>query len=178
MKRVLTLSLLVLFTSTHAEVFRQVGPDGSVTFTDMPAPGAERVQVEPAQTVNLPPVPPRATQTERSGDDVSGERKPTVSYGRFEILAPSNGDSIRANDGSVTVSLLLEPALVPGHKIELVLEGQGGGKVYSGSSMSFNLIQLSRGEHKVSARVKDARGGQLVETGTVSFNVLRVARGS
>ena len=177
MKRLLTLSLLAVCASVSAEVFRQVGPDGSVTFSDTSTPGAERVRVEPAQTVTLPPVPTRATETEQSGDGAKKADGSAPAYESFAILEPSNGQGIRANDGSVTVSLSLKPALAPGHKIELVLDGQDDEKVYSGSSLTFNLSQLSRGEHTVSARVNDASGKQLIETGTVSFNVLRVARG-
>jgi len=178
MNRFLALFLITTCTTAGAEVFRQVGPDGTVTFSDTSTPGAERLRVEPAQTVTLPPVPTRATETEQSGDGAKKADGSAPAYESFAILEPSNGQGIRANDGSVTVSLSLKPALAPGHKIELVLDGQDDGKVYSGSSLIFKLSQLSRGEHTVSARVKDAGGEQLIETGTVSFNVLRVARGS
>lgn len=177
MKRLLSLSLLVLCASVNAEVFRQVGPDGSVTFSDTSTPGAERVRVAPAQTVTLPAAPPRATATEQSGGSTETTAEPVPAYESFTILEPSNDQGVRANDGNVTVSLSLRPGLAPGHKIELVLDGQDGGTVYSGSSLTFNLTNLSRGTHTVSARVKDARGEQLIETGTVSFHVLRAARG-
>jgi hypothetical protein len=72
---------------------------------------------------------------------------------------------------------LLEPALAPGHTIELILDGEDGGQLYSDSKLTFNLSNLSRGEHRLLARVKNAKGEQFGETGAVSFYVLRVARG-
>jgi hypothetical protein len=177
MKQFLALILLAACVSAGAEVFRHVGPDGTVTFSDTPSPDAERVNVAPAQTVSVPPVSPRAARVRRPGGNDGDGSGSAPAYSRFAITAPSDGQSVRANDGSVTVSLLLEPALAPGHTIELILDGEDGGQVYSGSRLTFNLSNLSRGEHRLLARVKNAKGEQFGETGAVSFYVLRVARG-
>ena len=177
MNRVLILFLLAACTTVGAEVFRHVGPDGTVTFSDTPASGAERVNVAPAQTVNVRPVPQPAAGTQWPGGDAGENPGSAPSYDRFAIVEPSNGQSVRANDGSVTISLALEPALAPGHTIELVLDGEDGGKVYSGTALTFMLSGLSRGEHTASARVKNGSGDRIVEAGTISFYILRVARG-
>ena len=175
MKRLIAIFVLAACATAGAEVFRQVGPDGEVSFSDTPAPGAERVNVDPAQTVSLPPVPQRAVGTDQSNGNAKAEKKPALA--RFAIVEPTNGESIRANNGKVTVSLSLQPALMPGYTIDLVVSGGDGEKVYSGATLNFELSDLPRGEHNVVARLKNGRGEQVVEAGPVTFYVLRVALG-
>jgi len=175
MKRVIAIFLLAACATAGAEVFRQVGPDGEVSFSDTPAPGAERVNVDPAQSVTLPPVPKRAAGIGQSNGKSEADKKQVPA--RFAILEPTNGESIRANNGKVTVSLSLQPALMPGYTIDLVVSGGGRENVYSGATLNFNLSDLSRGEHTLLARLKNGRGDQVVEAGPVTFYVLRVAAG-
>lgn len=173
MKRFIAIFLLAACATAGAEVFRQVGPDGEVSFSDTPAPGAERVNVDPAQTVTLPPVPQRGAGMGKSNGKANKKQVPA----KFAIVEPTNGQSIRANDGKVTVSLSLQPALMPGYTIDLVVSGGGGENVYSGVTLNFHLSDLSRGEHTLVARLKNGRGEQVVEAGPVTFYVLRVAAG-
>ena len=131
----------------------------------------------PLQTIDVPPTPPRSSAIQRSNGERPDAKKSASRYGRFSILSPSNGQSVRANDGNVTVSLSLEPTLVQGHSIELIVDGEGGAKTFSGTALSFRLSELPRGEHSLTARIKNGRGEQLMETGPVTFFVLRVALG-
>ena len=173
MKKAIGIFLLLVWANAGAEVFRQVGPDGSVTFSDTPAPGAERVDLPPAQTISLPPVRSRVTATQRDAD----AGKSAVRYSRLQIVAPAQGEGIRANDGYVTVNLASEPPLASGHTIELLVSGEDGERRYTGTSMQIELGGLSRGAHTLLARIKDERGEQLAQSGSVSFSVLRVAVG-
>lgn len=173
MNRVIGIFLLLVWASAGAEVFRQVGPDGAVTFSDTAAPGAERVDLPPAQTISLPPVRPRVTATQRDTD----AGKASVSYSRLQIVAPAQGEGIRANDGYVSVTLESQPALAPGHTVELLVSGEDGERRYNGTSMQIELGGLSRGAHTILARIRNERGEQLAQSASVSFSVLRVAVG-
>jgi len=175
MKRLIAILVLAACATAGAEVFRQVGPDGEVSFSDTPAPGAERVNVDPAQTVSLPPVPQGAVGIQQSNRNAKADKKPAPA--RFAIVEPTNGQSVRANNGRVTVSLSLQPALLPGYTIDLVVNSGDEEKVYSGATLNFDLGDLSRGAHTVVARLKNGRGEQVVEAGPVTFYVLRVALG-
>ena len=171
MRRVLLIMMLVACATASAEVFRHIGPDGEVYFSDTASAGAERVELRTPQTVTLP----EARRREVTGNV---EDKPEVNaYAQFEIVKPSYNQGVRANDGSVTVYMSLQPALRPGHTIELVVDGEDGASIHAGESLNFNLHNLSRGRHSVAARVKNARGETLIETGPVGFYVLRVALG-
>jgi hypothetical protein len=175
MRPFIVVILVLVCATASAEVFRRVGPDGEVYFSDTPAPGSERVDLGSAQTVNLS----NARQSARPGQPTAKAEKDesTPGYAQFEIVKPSYGQGVRANGGSVTVYLSLQPALRPGDTIELLVDGEDGVMIHSGDVLNFNLSDMSRGSHTVSARVKSQRGERLIETGPVRFYVLRVASG-
>jgi hypothetical protein len=45
MRRLILLPLIALLASAHAEVFRHVGPDGEIYFSDRPAADAMPVEM-------------------------------------------------------------------------------------------------------------------------------------
>jgi hypothetical protein len=164
---------LLAFTcaTAGAQVYRQVGPDGTVTFTDQPAPGAERVRVAPAQAVRLPPAPRQDT-----GDTAREGEKTTVPYTAFSILSPEREEAVRANNGVVTVRLGVEPALQEGHRIAIKLDGEDGKDARMVDDLSVELVNVSRGRHSVEAAVVDEQDDALIQAGPVNFHVLRVSR--
>ena len=175
MRPLLLISLALLCATSAAQVFKRVGPDGQVHFSDIPGSDAQEIEVAPAQVISLPPAPARTDSTAAGTSD--GQPVATSLYTDFAIVSPSDGEAIRANDGNIEVSLRLQPELRPGHRIVLKLDGEDGELVESGERLNIRLTNLSRGLHSVEARVIGDKDRILVETGPVSFNVLRVAAG-
>ena len=176
MQRFISLLLLVASATASAEVFRRVGPDGEVYFSDTPTPGSQRVDLGDVQSVPLRSIPQGSSAiVQPTGDALANESAPP--YAQFEIIKPSNGQGVRANDGSVTVYLSLQPALRSGDTIVLIVDGEDGASIRSGDTLNFNLSNMSRGQHSLAARVQNAKGEGLIETGPVSFYVLRAALG-
>jgi hypothetical protein len=163
--------LLVSALGAAAQVYRWVGPDGTVHYTDRPQPGATPVDVPPVQTFSPGPsvaAPrPSAPEPRLPGGPAAG------GYARFAIASPTNEEAVRANDGNVAVGLTLDPPLKPGHKVVLLLDGQPVGP--PGVSLSAQLSNLERGAHRIEASVIDARGTPIISAGAVTFHVLRVA---
>lgn len=170
MNRVLLLVPVFACATVSAQVFKRVGPDGTVYFSDQPGPDAQQIEVAPAQTISLPPVP---RQAETSGD----QHQAGPVYTAFSIVSPTSEQAIRANDGNVVVQLSLQPELRSGHTITLTVDGEDGEAIKSGRGMSIALSNLSRGRHSVEAVVVDDAGKVLIQTDAVGFNVLRVAVG-
>ena len=106
MQRFLVLFLMFVCATANSQIFRRIGPDGQVYFSDQPGPDAEQVDVTPAQTISLPPV---AEQTEPAAAATQGDA--IVAYTGFSITSPTSDQGVRANDGNVTVHLSLQPAL-------------------------------------------------------------------
>jgi hypothetical protein len=178
MQRILLLLLVFVCATANSQVFRRIGPDGQVYFSDQPGPGAEQIEVPPVQTMRLPPenvevdatAQPNDAATEQQGDV-------TTVYTGFTIVNPTSEQSVRANDGSVTVYLSLQPELMPGHAITLKIDGEDGKEIFSGDSMAVQLTNLSRGRHTVEVTVVSEEGNNLIQAGPVSFYVLRAATG-
>jgi len=169
MQRVVFFLLVFVSATSSAQVFQRTGPDGKVYFSDQPGPDAVQVDVPPAQTISLPAVPESTDPVQQAGD--------VISYTEFNIVSPTSEKEIRANDGNISVHLSLQPALMPGHTIALVIDGEDGNKIKVGDGMTAELSHLSRGRHTVEATVVDDAGNALIQTGPVGFNVLRVAVG-
>ena len=70
MHRFLVLLLVFVCATANSQIFRRIGPDGQVYFSDQPGPDAERVDVTPAQTISLPSVP---EQTETAAAETQGD---------------------------------------------------------------------------------------------------------
>jgi len=171
MQRLLVLFLVFICATANAQIYKRTGPDGQVYFSDQPGPDAERIDLAPAQTINLPSVP------EQAGGVTSEQQEAAVVYTEFFVASPSAEQGVRANDGNVTVHLSLHPALQPGHAIVLNVDGEDGEASNSGSVLMVELNNLSRGQHTVMATVVDGEGNQLIQTDPVSFFVLRAAGG-
>ena len=162
--------MMCVTATASAQVYKRTGPDGQVYFSDQPGPDAAQIEVKPAQTISMPPVP-KQTATARQQEDASS------AYTELTIVSPSSDQAIRANDGNITVNLSLQPGLMPGHAVVLNVDGEDGEQINSGASLSIDLSNLSRGRHTVEAAVVDAKGNVLKQSAPVSFNVLRVAVG-
>ncbi|MEA2078702.1 MAG: DUF4124 domain-containing protein [Pseudomonadota bacterium] len=171
MQRISLLLLAFITATASAQVFRRTGPDGQVYFSDRPGPDAEQVDVTPAQTISLPPVP------EQPGGGTTAQQEDVTSpYTEFTIVSPTSEEGVRANDGNVTVQLSLQPELITGHTIALTIDGEDGKGTGTGEGLAIELSNLSRGRHSVEATVVDQQGNELTQAGPVSFHVLRVAR--
>ena len=178
MQRVLLLLLVFVCATANSQVFRRIGPDGQVYFSDQPGADAEKIEVSPVQTIRLPPVNGTAAATAQPVSAATEQQnKVTPAYTGFTIVNPGSEQSVRANDGSVTVYLSLQPELMPGHAITLKIDGEDGKEIFSGDSMTVQLTNLSRGRHTVEVAVVGDRGNTLIQAGPVSFYVLRVAFG-
>lgn len=175
MQRLLLILLVFVCATAHAQIFRRTGPDGQVYFSDQPGPDAELVDLSPAQTVSLPPVPEQTESAQQAGDMAGDQQKAATDfYTEFSISSPTSEQSVRANDGNVTVHLSLQPALQSGHRIVLNVDGQAAN---SSTTLMIDLNNLSRGQHTVMATVVDDEGNELIQTDPVSFFILRVAGG-
>ena len=165
-------SALVLLSVTalaSAQVYRSVGPDGSVEFSDFPlTPNATVIDVQPAQTA------PMGAPVRRPVAVAAPAAEPRTAYRRFEILSPGPDEAVRANDGNVSVALALEPPLSPGHRVVVRVDGQPAGGAEG--SLGVTLENLSRGTHQLDALVVNSGGETVASAGPVTFHVLRVHR--
>lgn len=178
MKRIFLLFLIFACATANAQVFRRVGPDGEVYFSDQPGPDAEKIQVSPAQSIRMPTSEPTETTAQPDSADAGQQEEETVAYALFSIVSPASEEAVRVNNGNVTIHMMLQPGLVPGHTIKLKVDGEDGKDMNAVDGMSIELMNMSRGRHTVEAMVVDDKGKALIQTEPVSFNVQRISLAS
>lgn len=161
------LSLSVLPVS--AEIYRWVDAEGRVVYGDDPPAKSK------AKPVNLPQLTVADSYAPQTDDNAASNPPAAAdaaadSYSDFKITAPVADEALRSNDGSLTVTVALQPALKAGDSIALYLDGK---QIASGTHLSFNLTDIERGEHSLFAVLSDAQGNIIQNTETVKFSLLR-----
>lgn len=162
--RVIAVILCIMLTGlVQAQVYKSVGKDGSVIFSDQPTEGAEEVKVKELETVKSLETPPLPEQPKIQVQQQN-------IYTDLKITSPENDLAIRDNAGNLDVSVAIKPDLVSSHKLVLYLDGS---KYSTGNSPGFKLENVDRGTHQLRVAVVDADGHQLIDSKSVSFHMLR-----
>jgi hypothetical protein len=82
-------------------------------------------------------------------------------------------EALRANNGTFTVSVLINPRLKGPHRLRLLLDNQPYGQ--PSNVPILQLVNIDRGEHSLAVQVID--GQNIVQQSpTVTFTVQRVHR--
>ena len=162
MRPTLLLLLLTLAASAVAQVYKGVGPDGRVFYSDSP--------IDQGTKLDLPGMN-RANQAESAElPDQVGDAGHTGPYDEFDIVSPESDASIHTTDESVGVSLLLKPPMQPEHRLELFLDDvriDGD----PGRQTQFTLSPIARGSHVLQAKIHDPEG-VVATTRTLHFHWL------
>jgi hypothetical protein len=145
-----------------AETWRWRDANGVVHFSDVPVPGAERVNVGPAPK-------PGSVATARSSPSSRDSGSDIVPYQRCVLAAPAN-DFVALNEPAVQVVLDLQPSLQGGHGIQMLLNGQLVTDWPSTSTQS-TLNMQERGTFTLVARVVDEMGNGVCTSPQVTFHV-------
>lgn len=154
-----------LAAASAGQVYRWVGPDGVVQYSDRPYAGAEIIV-----TPEWPPPQPRHFAFPPREAAVEAE---PAGYAKLAIVAPRRGETIRDNEGNVTVAFSVEPEIdeKEGHRIQILLDGQARGE--PSASLEQQVTGVTRGSHRISARLIDVEGRVLVRSPSISFYLMR-----
>lgn len=143
------------------DVYRTVDENGNMIFSDTPVAGAEKIRVDQIKTVAPDQIPKF---------EYTSPPKAVDAYSRLEIVSPEHDSVIQSDNGNVTVSAALEPALNlrAGHYLVLYLDGN---EAASGTSPQFILSNMERGTHTLNISVVDQSGKQVISSSAVSFTL-------
>jgi len=157
--------MVTLCCTAHAGIYRTVDANGVVHFADEASPGSTEVHLHDVQTYQAPTPSPTST---------TKPPLPAVKhYKSIVITQPSDKNTIRNNDGSLAVTVELEPQLQNHHKVQIILDGQPAGDAQPATT--FSLKDIYRGTHTVSANVQDGAGATIGESAPVTFTMHRPA---
>ena len=151
----------------HAVICKTVDSDGVVSYTDVPAATCpDPVKLPKYSTFEALPVP--ASQT-RSEAEESTKKERFERYESIKIVQPEVDGVVRSNEGSVPVSIALEPALQPGHRVTVYVDGRAVPGSFDGPAIELSGIE--RGDHRIHATISDSRGKQLIKSDAISFTL-------
>ena len=160
-----TLLCFIGSVALAATVYRWVDEDGVVHYSDQPHANAEKMQVHAAQTYKSSGVDtPAAT-----GGGNAAASAPAAPYRGCAIVQPSDGQAF-ANVDSLTVVVQTDPALHPGDKVYVSVDGQAL-NAGNPTGPQFVLSPVDRGTHTAQAQVKDSGGAVQCQTPSVTFEV-------
>lgn len=164
--RLLTACLLcTLALPAAAQIYKYTDAHGNTVFTNQPPDGknTQEVNLPPTNTVQAqkPAVPEPSTEPEISGPV-------------YKVLAltdlPSD-EALRANNGTFSVGVQLDPRLRPGHSLRLILDGQPYGQLSNVPRLQ--VVSADRGEHSLAVEVLSG-GQQVQQSAPVTFTIQRV----
>ena len=151
-KSLLLFFAVLLPTLAAAQVYKHVDEEGNVTFSDQPAPDAERIEINQTNTTapppaNLYPSPPPPEPTD------------TAPAYELAITSPANETIIPRGPGNFSVTASVSPSLEGGHLLQLMMDGEP--REGPQRNTSWNLTNVFRGEHTIQVAVFDSDGKQL-----------------
>jgi hypothetical protein len=161
-KWLILLSALSGTAATAAPAWTWVDANGTVHFSDRPVPGATQVELAGAQAFGSVQAQVRGSRGLQAGD--AG-----APYQGIEVVSPAEQETLW-NIGSVlTVQVRFQPALQPGHRYDLVFDGQR--RNVNTVNPRVTLPDVFRGTHTLQAVVLDAAGNELMRSPPRTFFV-------
>ena len=157
MRRLLALALLLAAAQLPAGAYRWVDDAGRVHYGDRPVAGAQ-------------PVPlPAARPAEAAAPPVAAADPGP--YEAFEILSPEANATLRDSEGRVPISLLLDPPLMEGHRLRILLNEQPIHGDTPGTHLA--LEGLPFGSHRLRVEILDPFDVPVASTAPLDLHLRR-----
>lgn len=168
-------SLLLFFGNVlAAPVFKSEDDSGNPVFSDRAAESAEQIEVRDPSTFKSSLYSKRYKRVQPKRGDTSVVDE-NFKYQTLAITSPEDGTAIRDNAGNLMLHFSVIPAIKPGHKINLMMDGE----VHStlGGSGFVSLQNVDRGTHQFHLHVIRTKDGKVLQTGPItSITLLRYSR--
>lgn len=155
MMRVLLVLFLTIAQGTSAQVFKWVDAEGRTQFADRPQGSVEQKDAAATQVA------------EADADPTTPLLGP---YSRFEIVAPGPEQTLRQFQDNLAVRLRIEPPVITGQQLELVLDGAAV-QTEMVTNTQLTLTGLTFGSHEVTARIRNILGTIVARTPAVPFQL-------
>jgi hypothetical protein len=165
MRIFLTCLLLALGLPATAQIYSYTDANGNTVYTNQPPEGidAKTIDLPPTNSVAAQPVSPPSSTPD---SPVAGD-----AYRVLQLTDIPDGQAMRANNGTFSVGVILQPALAAGHQLQLLLDGQPSGP--PSKRPPLHLSNVPRGDHQLAVQVLS--GSQVLQrSAVITFTVQRV----
>lgn len=145
MSRGSLLMLLLITLPATAQIHVYTDAHGNTAYSSRPPDGVESQVIEPAPLNTLaPPTSPTTAQAAPRTEN-------THAYSTLELTGLPTHEALRANNGTFTVDVRIEPHLQEAHRLRLLLDGQPYGQ--PSNVPRLQLVNIDRGEHSLAVQV-------------------------
>ncbi len=173
MRWYLLLVCLIVTPAFGEGAYRWVDENGVIHYSDVPYPGAERIDLGEVQTFSAPAAPPPPSGAVPKSADDDAAIQPDQ-YEVFRISQPSAEQTLRDNSGTLDIALDIQPSIKRGHSLELFLDGQSVEGIPRVTTR-FTIGGVVRGQHTLRAVLVDSTGEIVAETPTVRFYMMQTS---
>lgn len=171
MRQCLALLLLVFALPAAAQIYKYTDASGNTAYSNQPPNGtkAETVELPPLNSVEtvVPAAPPPLPATQNQNQN----QQSAAAYHVLALKDLPQDEALRANNGSFTVGVAIEPRLQPGHLLQLIVDGAPYGQPTNIPRLQ--VMELERGEHSFSVQVLENQRS-IQQSETVNLTVQRV----
>jgi len=162
---ILALAGLLLGSFALADgAYKWVDEDGVVHYSDVPAEGAEIVNISEYSRTTGARI---STPSSRTSSDAEPSEQVPFRYESLAVAAPGPEETLWNIEGVLNVSLALTPGLQQGHQVRVYFDGEQ--RAVSGSS--FQIEDVFRGVHNIQAEVVDETGKLMIRSKPNRFYV-------
>src|SRR5580693_8081615 len=148
--------------SSSSAVYKWVDENGVTHYSDQPHPGAQKIQLQSAQTYKA--------QGQRAPPVIPRNRPPGAQAYTSCVVSRPTSQEMFQNTQTVPASVHVEPDLRAGDRISVLLDGAPVSADIPVDS-EFALNSVYRGAHSLVARVEDSTGAVVCQSPSVTFNV-------
>ncbi|MBX8605231.1 DUF4124 domain-containing protein [Pseudomonas cichorii] len=171
MRQSLICLFLLISLPAAAQIYKYTDANGNTAFSNQPPNGikTEVVELPPLNSVEtrVPATPAMNT----AAPPTSTQTHPRDAYSTLELTDLPTDEALRANDGTFTVSVKIQPRLRPGHQLQLLVDGNPYGTPTNIPRLQ--VVNIDRGEHSFAVVVLDSQR-VVQQSQTITLTVQRV----
>jgi hypothetical protein len=167
------LILLSAFSATAAfaaPAWKWVDASGQVHYSDRPVPGATQVDLPDAQTFGNGHRQTQASATNQTpAASASTPASSATAYRSFNIVSPSQQQTLWGTGSVLNVQVEVQPALQAGHRIDVLIDGER--RNLNATSTQLAVPDVFRGAHTVQAVIVDQTGAEVLRSLSTQFMI-------
>lgn len=166
MRPLLICLLLSLALPASAQIYKYTDANGNTVFTDTPPEGQPRENIELPKTNSVTMQAPSTTPS-----DTTDTASAAAPYSQLQLTDIPDDEAMRANNGTFSIGVKLQPRLASNHRLRLLLDGKPHGQPTSSTRLQVN--NADRGEHSLAVEVLNG-DTSIQQSATSVFTVQRV----
>ncbi|MGF1836005.1 DUF4124 domain-containing protein [Photobacterium sanguinicancri] len=155
----LVLCCTIISIQAHANIYTWTDENGIVHFSDQPHAKADIFPIDVAP-VSKPPKQPTNKNSATSAQGNNGDSRHLLfdtelpkhaKPSSIQIMSPLHEQTIRNNEGIITLSAVANRTMDKGHTAKLYLDGKAYGK--SQTRLDWRLVDIDRGSHQLQVKL-------------------------